>query len=165
MVQTIGSPLHFIPPGSIARVVNRFYGSLTRLGLSMPYSFLLSVPGRRTGKMRSVAVNLLQHDDKLFLVATRGHTQWARNARESRKIFLQRGRLRLEFSLREIPDNEKADVLRSYLTRFKWMAWRFFPVRAGSPMATFEPIAASYPVFELIRTRPENPPESPPSKE
>ncbi|HET7392712.1 MAG TPA: hypothetical protein VFK25_02920, partial [Candidatus Binatia bacterium] len=67
--------------------------------------------------MRSVAVNLLQHDDKLFLVATRGHTQWARNARESRKIFLQRGRLRLEFSLREIPDNEKADVLRSYLTR------------------------------------------------
>ena len=160
MAQTIESPLHFIPPGSIARVVNRFYGLLTRLGLSMPYSFLLSVPGRRTGKTRSVAVNLLQYDGKLFLVATRGHTQWARNARASRKIFLTRGRLRLGFSLREIPDDEKAAVLQSYLTRFNWMAWRLFPVRAGSPLATFEPIAASYPVFELIRMRPESCPES-----
>ncbi|HEX7226465.1 MAG TPA: nitroreductase/quinone reductase family protein [Candidatus Binatia bacterium] len=165
MAQTIGTPLHFIPPGSIARVVNRVYGSLTRLGLSMPYSFLLSVPGRRTGKTCSVPVNLLQHDGKLFLVATRGHTQWARNARASRKIFLTRGRLRLGVSLREIPDNQKAAVLQSYLTRFNWMAWRFFPVRAGSPLATFEPIAACYPVFELIRMRPENPRESPPSQE
>lgn len=165
MIRTLGTPRHFIPPGFIARVVNRFYGSLTRLGLSMPYSFLLSVPGRRTGKTRSVAVNLLQHDGKLFLVATRGYTQWARNARMSRKIFLTRGRVRMEFSLRVIPDNEKAAILRSYLTRFNWMAWRFFPVRAGSPLATFEPIAASYPVFELIRIRPKGPSESPPPTE
>lgn len=163
MAQTIGTPLHFSPPGSIARVVNRFYGSLTRLGLSMPYSFLLSVPGRRTGKTRSVPVNLLQHDGKLFLVATRGHTQWARNARASRKIFLTRGRLRLGFSLREIPHNEKAAVLQSYLTRFNRMAWRFFPVRAGSPLGAFEPIAERYPVFELIRIRRESSTESPDS--
>jgi hypothetical protein len=64
-----------------------------------------------------------------------------------------------------IPDSEKAAVLQSYLSRFKWMAWRFFPVRAGSPLATFEPVAASYPVFELIRIRPESSPESPDSKE
>jgi len=165
MVQTIGSPLHFIPPGPIARVVNRFYGSLTRLGLSMPYSFLLSVAGRRTGKTRSLPVNLLQYNGKLFLVATRGHTQWARNACRSRKIFLTRGRLRIEFSLRVVPDSEKPAVLQSYLSRFKWMAWRFFPVRAGSPLVTFEPIAARYPVFELIRTRPEDYPESPDFKE
>jgi hypothetical protein len=50
MAQTNGTPLHFIPPGPIARAVNRLYSSLTRLGLSMPYSFLLSVPGRRTGE-------------------------------------------------------------------------------------------------------------------
>ena len=163
MAQTTGTPLHFIPPGLIARVVNRFYGSLTRLGLSMPYSFLLSVPGRRTGTTCSVAVNLLQYDGKLFVVATRGHTEWARNARASRKIFLTRGRLRLGFFLREIPDNDKAAVLQSYLTRFNWMAWRFFPVRAGSPLATFEPIVARYPVFELIRIRRESSPESPDS--
>jgi hypothetical protein len=45
------------------------------------------------------------------------------------------------------------------------MAWRFFPVRAGSPLVTFEPIAARYPVFELIRIRPEDSSESPDLKE
>jgi deazaflavin-dependent oxidoreductase (nitroreductase family) len=153
MTETIptppGTPPHFISPGPIARMMNRLYGSLTRIGLSMPYSFLLSVAGRRTGETRSLPVNLLQHNGKLFLVATRGHTQWARNARASRKIFLTRGRRRMEFSVRVIPDREKAAVLQSYLSRFKWMAWRFFPVRAGSPLATFEAIAARYPVFEL----------------
>jgi deazaflavin-dependent oxidoreductase (nitroreductase family) len=165
MAQTPGTSAHFIPPGSIARALNRFYGSLTKRGLSMPYSFLLSVPGRRTGETRSVAVNLLQHNGKLFLVSTRGHTQWARNARASGRIFLTRGRLRMEFSSRVISDSEKPAILQSYLSRFKWMAWRFFPVRSGSPLATFEPIAVRYPVFELIHIRPESPPESPDPKE
>jgi hypothetical protein len=165
MAQTRVSPPHFLRPGPIARAINRFYGSLTKRGLSMPYSFLLSVPSRRTGKTRSVPVNLLQSNRKLFLVATRGHTQWARNARASRKILLTRGRLRMEFSLRVVPNNEKPFVLRSYLSRYKWMAWRFFPLPSGSPLATFEPIAAHYPVFELSRIRPESPPESPDSKE
>jgi hypothetical protein len=45
------------------------------------------------------------------------------------------------------------------------MAWRFFPVRAGSPLVTFESIAARYPVFELIRTCPEDYTEPPDFKE
>jgi hypothetical protein len=131
----------------------------------MPYSFLLSVPGRRTGEIHSLPINLLQLNGNLFLVATRGHTQWARNACKSRKIFLTRGRLHIEFSVRAIPDSEKPAVLQSYLNRFKWMAWRFFPVRASSPLAKFEPIAARYPVFELIRVRPGDSPESPEPRE
>ena len=71
----------------------------------------------------------------------------------------------MEFSLRVVPDNEKPFVLRSYLSRYKWMAWRFFPLPSRSPLATFEPIAARYPLFELSRIRPESPPESPDSKE
>jgi hypothetical protein len=103
MAQTRVTAPHFIRPGSIARAINRFYGSLTKHGLSMPYSFLLSVPGRKTGETRSVPVNLLQSNGKLFLVATRGNTQWARNARASRKILLTRGRLRMKFFLRVVP--------------------------------------------------------------
>jgi hypothetical protein len=165
MDQTVRTPPSFIPPGPIARVLNRLYGSLTRVGLSMPYSFLLSVPGRRTGEMRSVPVNLLQRNGKMFLVATRGNTQWARNTRASRKIFLIRGSLRMEFFVQLIPDSEKPAVLQSYLDRFKWMAWRFFPVSAGSPAAMFEPVAARYPVFELIRIPAEIIPESSQFKE
>ena len=71
----------------------------------------------------------------------------------------------MEFSVRAIPDSEKPAVLQSYLNRFKWMAWRFFPVPASSPLAKFEPIAARYPVFELIRICPGDSPESPELRE
>jgi hypothetical protein len=161
MAETRRTPLHFIPPGPFARAANRLYGLLTWLGLSMPYSFLLSVPGRITGKPRSVPVNLLRRNGKLFLVATRGDTHWSRNARVSRNIILTRGRLRMEFSLRVIPDSEKPALLQCYLRRFHWMAWRFFPLRSGSPVTMFEPIAARYPVFELIRIDPDSPREAP----
>jgi hypothetical protein len=78
--------LHFIRPGPLARAVNRFYGWLTKLGLSMPYTYCLAVRGRITGETRSVPVNLLELDGKLFVVGTRGHTQWARNAETSRHV-------------------------------------------------------------------------------
>jgi hypothetical protein len=41
-------------------------------------------------------------------------------------------------------------ILKAYLDRFKLTVQRYFPVAAGSPMADFEPLAARYPVFELL---------------
>jgi hypothetical protein len=67
----------------------------------------------------------------------------------------------MEFAVRVIPDSGKPAVLQSYLNRFKWMASRFFPVRASFTATKLEPIAARYPLFELIRIRPEDSPESP----
>jgi len=143
--------LHLIRPGFVARVVNRFYGWLTSIGFGPPYSYLLQVTGRKTGQTRSVPVNVLRHNHKLFLVATRGHTQWSRNALADGRVILKKGRVRLEFSLRALPDAEKPQILKEYLTRFNWMVRRFFPVPADSPLAAFAGIADRYPVFELWR--------------
>jgi deazaflavin-dependent oxidoreductase (nitroreductase family) len=142
---------HFIRPSLPVRIVNRLYGWLTRLGLGMEYSYLLQIAGRKTGKPRSVPVNILGYKDKLFLVAGRGHTQWSRNAQAQTEVTLVRGRIRMEFRVRELCDEEKPELLKAYLNRFHWMVWRFFPVRAGSPVGEFAPIASRYPVFELVR--------------
>ena len=142
---------HFIRPSLGARTINRFYGWLTSVGLGPSYSYLLQVTGRKTGQTRSVPVNVLRYKSKLFLVATRGHTQWSRNAVTDGRVFLKKGRVRLEFSLRVVPDGEKPEILKDYLTRFNWMVRRFFPVRADSALAAFAPIAGRYPVFELVR--------------
>jgi deazaflavin-dependent oxidoreductase (nitroreductase family) len=144
---------HYIPPSFAARAVNRFYGWLTGLGLGPAHSYLLQIKGRRTGQTRSLPVNVLNHGGKLFLVATRGHTQWSRNALASEKITLKRGRVRIEFSLRAVRDDEKPEILKAYLTRFNWMVRRFFPVRADSSLSAFGAIAAQYPVFEIQRDR------------
>jgi deazaflavin-dependent oxidoreductase (nitroreductase family) len=113
----------------------------------------LQVEGRRTGQTRSLPINVLNHGGKLFLVATRGHTHWSQNALAAGKATLKRGRVRLEFGLRVVPDDEKPEILKAYLTRFHWMVRRFFPVRADSPLSAFAAIAAQYPVFELHRSR------------
>jgi deazaflavin-dependent oxidoreductase (nitroreductase family) len=142
---------HFIRPNLIEREVNRFYGWLAGFGLGPSYSYLLQVTGRKTGQIRSTPVNVLNCDGKLFLVGTRGHTQWSRNALAEGRVTLKKGRVRLEFSLRSVPDAEKPEILKDYLTRFNWMVRRFFPVPADSSLAAFAGIAGRYPVFELVR--------------
>src|SRR5215475_9243236 len=144
-------PVYFIRPSFPARVVNRLYGWITSIGFGRPNSYLLRVSGRKTGKIRSVPVNVLSYNGKLFLVATRGHTQWSRNALVNRNITLKRGRMRTEFRLRVVLDEEKPKILKAYLNRFRRMSGRFFPLPASAPSGAFAPIAARYPVFELIR--------------
>jgi deazaflavin-dependent oxidoreductase (nitroreductase family) len=141
----------FIRPSFAARAINRFYGWLTSVGLGPSYSYLLQVTGRKSGQTRSVPVNVLRYKRKLFLVATRGHTQWSRNAMADGKVILKKGRVRLEFNLRLVPDGEKPEILKEYLTRFNWMVRRFFPVPANSALPAFAGIAGRYPVFELVR--------------
>ena len=142
---------YFIRPSIITRPVNRLYGWITSIGFGLPNSYLLQVSGRRTGKIRSVPVNVLSYNGRLFLVATRGHTQWSRNALMNRNVTLKRGRLRTQFRLRVVLDAEKPKILKAYVNRFHRMAGRCFPISASSPSSAFAPIAARYPVFELIR--------------
>ena len=149
--RTDQEPAYFIRPSFPVRVVNRLYGWITGIGFGRPNSYLLQVSGRKTGKIRSVPVNVLSYNGKLFLVGTRGHTQWSRNALVNRNITLKRGRLRTEFRLRAVLDAEKPKILKAYLNRFRRMSGRFFPLPASAPSGAFAPIAARYPVFELIR--------------
>jgi deazaflavin-dependent oxidoreductase (nitroreductase family) len=142
--------LHFSPPGLVARTANRFYGWLTALGLGPSYSYLLITTGRKTGRSYSTPVNVLNFEGKLYLVGTRGHTQWSRNAVVSGTVTLKRARRSMEFRLRDVPDDEKPKILKAYLSRFNWMVSRFFPLAADSPVSSFGAIATRYPVFELL---------------
>ena len=142
--------VYFVPPNSIARTVNRIYGRLTALGLSPCYSYLALTQGRKTGILRSTPLNLLRHGEKLYLVATRGQTHWARNALAAGELTLCRGRTSQTFRLSTVPEETKAPILKAYLMRYHWMAWRFFPVPQGAPLSDFAAIANRYPVFELV---------------
>src|SRR5918996_1674263 len=96
---------HFKRPGAVARAFNLLYGWLTDVGLTPSYSYLLQVQGRKTGKLYSMPVNVLSSGGKLFLVGTRGHTQWSRNARAGAKVTLKKGRVRMNFQIRAVPDD------------------------------------------------------------
>ncbi|MBV8362842.1 MAG: nitroreductase family deazaflavin-dependent oxidoreductase [Deltaproteobacteria bacterium] len=141
----------FLRPTSLERGLNRAFGALIGLGFGLRHSYLLQVRGRKSGRMYSTPVNLLEIDKKLYLVCPRGRAQWVRNAEASGRILLKKRRIQ-EFWLSAIPDKEKPAILKEYLDRFKLTVQRYFPVRAGSPPAAFTPYAARYPVFGLRPT-------------
>jgi deazaflavin-dependent oxidoreductase (nitroreductase family) len=142
---------YFVAPNLFARAANRFYGWLTSVGLGPSYGYLLQIAGRKSGIPHSTPVNVLKHDNKLYLIGTRGHTQWSRNALAAGNAKLKKGRIIMEFSLRNLTDAEKPEILRAYLRQFNWMVRRFFPVSTESPLSEFAAIAHRYPVFELLR--------------
>jgi deazaflavin-dependent oxidoreductase (nitroreductase family) len=111
---------------------------------------LLQVRGRKTGRLYSSPVNLLEFRGKPVLVAPRGRTQWVRNAEAAGEITLKRGKIKGKYRLRAIPNNEKPEILKLYLEEYKSAAQRYFPVPAGSPPENFRAIAENYPVFELL---------------
>lgn len=111
---------------------------------------LLEVRGRKSGKLYTTPVDLLELDGKRYLVAPRGRTQWVRNAEVSGEVTLKRGSTRQSFVLRALNDVEKLPILKAYLDRFKTAVQRYFAVPAGSPPEAFAQVATTYPAFELL---------------
>ncbi len=140
----------FRAPTALERAFNRFFGFLVGLGLGLKHNYLLQVRGRKSGKLYSTPVDLLEMDGRRFLVAPRGLTQWVRNAEAAGEITLKKGSSRQSFRLRAISDAEKPPLLKAYLDSFKTTVQRYFPVPPGPDVQAFVSIAADYPVFELV---------------
>jgi len=140
----------FREPRAIERLFNRFFGFLVGLGLGLKHNYLLQVRGRKSGKLHSTPIDLLQRDGKRYLVAPRGRTQWVRNAEAAGEVLLKKGSRRQSFRLKPVPDAEKPPLLKAYLDSFTATVQRYFPVPAGSEAQAFIDVAANYPVFELL---------------
>ena len=143
-------PPSFRKPSLLEAFFNRALGFLVGLGIGPSYMQLLQVRGRKTGRLYSTPVNMLQVAGKPYLVAPRGRTQWVRNAEATGEILLKRGRQQRKHRLQPVPDVEKPEILKLYLDIYKSQVQRYFPVPAGSPPAAFRETATNYPVFELL---------------
>ncbi|MGH7987052.1 MAG: nitroreductase family deazaflavin-dependent oxidoreductase [Candidatus Binataceae bacterium] len=128
---------------------NRLFGFMVELGLGLEHNYLLMVRGRKTAKLYSTPVNLVEFDGRQFLVCGRGQSQWVRNAEAAGRVMLKRRMHQREFLVRSLPDEQKPEVLKRYLDSYKITVRRYFPAPAGAPASAFEPLASRYPVFEL----------------
>lgn len=141
---------HFLKPSTTDRLVARVFTTLVRFGIGFSHNYVLEVRGRKSGKVFSTPVNLLVHNGRKYLVASRGETQWVRNARAGRHVTLVKGSRREEYSTREVPLAERPELIKEFLDRFATSVQRYYPVPKGSPASAFVEIAQSNPVFELI---------------
>ena len=143
-------PRYRRPGWFTVQVFNRAVAGLTRLGVSVWGSRVLSVRGRTSGLERTTPVNLLTLSDRRYLVAPRGETQWVRNLRVASAGELTVGRRVEAFSSEELADDAKEEVLRAYLRRWGFEVGRFFDgVSAGSASDELRRIAPEHPVFRI----------------
>ncbi len=132
------------------KFANRLIVAFNRLGMSFGTWYILSITGRKTGKMRSTPVSVLHVDGQRYVV-TGFETQWVKNARKAGKGILARGRKREEVALVELPLEERAPILREFPRQVPHGVQFFerllnFP---GDP-ASFAEAAPHCPVFRLV---------------
>jgi deazaflavin-dependent oxidoreductase (nitroreductase family) len=141
---------HFLKPNAFERVMNKTVGLLARLGICPRYLHLLQVKGRRSGKVYTTPVNLLELNGRRYLVGGRGHSEWSKNVGAVGDVTLVRGTVAKTYHAVSILDEGKPTILKAYLEEYQNTVQRFFSVRAGSPLRAFRAIAQQHPVFELL---------------
>jgi deazaflavin-dependent oxidoreductase (nitroreductase family) len=103
---------HSTLPGWL-KFANRLIVGLNRLGGSFGTWHILSIRGRKSGKMRSTPVSVLHVNGQRYVV-TGFDTQWVKNARKDGRGMLARGRKQEEVVLVEISVEERAPILREF---------------------------------------------------
>jgi hypothetical protein len=121
--------VHYQRPGWFGQRFNDLIGLLTRAGIGVWGARTLEVAGRKSGQPRRNPVNLLAAGGRLVLIL---------------------GRRRQEWSAIEVADDAKAEILRSYLRRWKAEVGMFFDgADAKSSDEQLAAIAPRHPVFEI----------------
>ncbi|HEY2732339.1 MAG TPA: nitroreductase/quinone reductase family protein, partial [Polyangiales bacterium] len=98
-------------PSSFERLMNQLMNFLVSIGLCPGYMRELQVRGRKSGRVFSTPVNLIEHDGKQWLVAPRGRTQWTLNAEAAGEVVLKRGSQHAQFGVRATAPEERPVLL------------------------------------------------------
>jgi hypothetical protein len=131
--------------------VSRFNMLLLRLGLPIGTQHVLSVPGRKSGRMRSTPVSLVTLDGQRYVVSGEG-LAWVKNARAAGWGELVRARRRDRVSLTERPPSERGPVLRAFWHQVpggRSFIARLFGLASDASADDFEAAAPRCPVFRI----------------
>jgi deazaflavin-dependent oxidoreductase (nitroreductase family) len=134
-----------------SRMVNSVYRTMTRLGAGAAYRQVLTVPGRKTGRLYSTPVDVIELDGSQWLVAAYGPADWVRNALAAKQVTLSRGGTSQRFAVTTAALPEVVPVLRKYITEIRVTR----PYFDAAPDAPDEAIAAELPRHPVLRLTPQ----------
>jgi len=131
---------------------NRVITALQRLGFVVGSMYVLTVPGRRSGVLRSTPVSVLTVNDHRYIVAGLDDADWVLNARDAGRGMLHRGRTEEHVSLVELPVENRATILREF-PRLIPQGIPFFTrlYGVGADPEAFAALAVRCPVFQVER--------------
>jgi len=133
----------------IRRAINFVVRPLARMGLAGRRTHLLTVAGRKTGRLYTTPVSLAWLEGDRFLVAPYGERSWVKNARAAGWVELRRGSRRERLAVEEATPEEAVPVLCDY---YRWarVTRQFFEVTLDSPHEAWLAEAPRHPVFRLV---------------
>ena len=136
--------------------MNRVLVALQRLGLRVGPMRVLSVPGRKSGKLQTTPVSPLTLDGQRYIVAGLSEADWVKNVRAAGWGILAAGRTQERVRLVELPIAERGPILRAFPrlipggVPFFRQLYTLPSDRAALPDA-FAALASRCPVFRVER--------------
>jgi deazaflavin-dependent oxidoreductase (nitroreductase family) len=131
-----------------ARLINSVFRLMTRLGIGASYRYILTVPGRKTGRLYSTPVDVIEVAGDRWLVAGYGPASWVRNARAAGKVALSRGGRSEKFRVAEATGQMAIPVLRAYIAEIK-VTRSYFDANPDSPDDVIAAEQKRHAVFRL----------------
>lgn len=129
--------------------------ALLRARVPMGPLVLLSVRGRKSGKVYTTPVALVDQGHERWLVAAFGEVNWVRNLRAAGVAHLTRGWQSEPIDVVELGRSEAAPILQRFLQAYYLVPFipPSFSVTPHFPLADFEREATHHPVFGIVRSR------------
>ncbi|HYY92649.1 MAG TPA: nitroreductase/quinone reductase family protein [Candidatus Dormibacteraeota bacterium] len=133
---------------------NHAVRAFLRLGAPIGNVGLLSVPGRKTGKIRRNPVGFFQYNGRRYLFSTFGEVNWVRNLRSAKYVTVRKGLRTRNAIAVELNLSDAAEILREVIApAFLGLGGKIFgshfPLKPDSPRNDFIEEAKRHPVFEL----------------
>jgi deazaflavin-dependent oxidoreductase (nitroreductase family) len=137
-------------PNRLASLLNGIWRRAAVAGLGPERLTALEVRGRKSGRVTSFPVVVVDHEGERYVVSMLGEgVNWVANVRAAGgEVVIQHGG-RQAVRLEEVPPAERAPILKAYLQAAPG-GRAHMPVDPHAPVAEFEPVAASYPVFRIV---------------
>ncbi|HAE84639.1 MAG TPA: deazaflavin-dependent nitroreductase [Ktedonobacter sp.] len=131
------------------RIMNTIFMRMVRVGL-IPGAHLISVPGRKSGVMRTTPVFVLRHEGHRWLVAGFEQADWVKNLRAAGWCVLIHDRRQERVAVIEVEEPEvRAPLLRAFVRRAPG-GNRGFTIKADASLSAFMAIAPQHPVFRVV---------------
>ncbi|MGW4844909.1 nitroreductase/quinone reductase family protein [Nocardia brasiliensis] len=105
-------------PVRLRRRINKLNGLvklLQKLGISFSDMHILTVPGRRTGELRTVPLSVLRIAGERYVFQAYGKSAWVANVRAASTVTLSRGRRSSVVRMVELPVAERRTLLRDQI--------------------------------------------------
>jgi len=130
------------------RVINWVFRTMTKLGVGASYRYILTVRGRKTGRLHSTPVDVMDLEGARWLVAGYGPASWVGNASAAGAVTLSRGGRSERFGCEAVGAPEAVPALRKYM-RVVRVTRSYFDASPDSPDEAIAAELARHAVFRL----------------